>query len=100
MGVYDSIKKPGGDGATSASKNHSLGVKIAQFMVRRGRFYDDQGRENTVKDGELEMSMSAAQTIQTTTDKTGMDTYQAADDMSGNRRRPPQSDRFLHPNNF
>lgn len=58
MGIYDSIKKLG-DGSTSTSKNYSLGCKVAQLHVRRGRYYDEQGRENTVKDGDLEISVSA-----------------------------------------
>lgn len=41
--------------------------------MRRGRYYDDQGKENTVKDGDLEISVSAYQTIQTTTEKTGLE---------------------------
>lgn len=68
MGILENKK---GDG--SASKSYNFGSKTPSIQIRRGRYYDDLGRENTVKDGDLEITMTALQTLQTTTDKTGID---------------------------
>lgn len=57
MGVYDHNSKKG-DGSASG-KQQTFGSKGGLLSIRRGRIYDEQGRENTLKDGELEISMSA-----------------------------------------
>lgn len=90
-----------GDGS---SKGFNFGTKTPTLQIRRGRYYDDQGRENTVKDGDLEITMTALQTLQTTTDKTGFDRGASVEEISshitGLRIRPTSSSRFLHSNNF
>lgn len=103
MGVYDHNSKKG-DGSASG-KQQASGGKGGYLTIRRGRIYDEQGRENTLKDGELEISMSAYQTLRTTTDgnKTGLDRSSHLDEAAeklGARQRPPTSNRFLHSNNF
>lgn len=72
MGVIENGKKPG-DESKASTKQQALGGKNGHLQIRRGRYYDDQGRENTVKDGDLEIQISAYNTLRTTTDKTGFD---------------------------